>query len=177
MYGQRKLSVIKGIFLSIGSSILNDISGKGTTSDGSDNNDDVENGQNNLSPALSSENYNLNWQPPTANNLIAAANAAGNQENSSLLTNVQQPVLPPAGTNANHIHEISPQLQQRQDPFRLNTVHNEQITAPATDLLPGIHSISSHGNVPGTGTTQLNSRTGASKSRCRKGFLELRASL
>ena len=97
MYGQRKLSVIKAIFLSIGSSILNDISGKGTTSDGTDNNDDVENGQNNLSPALSSENYNLNWQPPTANNLIAAANAAGNQENSSLLTNVQQPVLSPAG--------------------------------------------------------------------------------
>ena len=76
-------------------------------------NSSTESSQVNISPIYASENYNPNRPPTSSGGLIAAENQSGNQENSSLLTNVQPlPTLPSILDNSHQPSNLSAQSQQ-----------------------------------------------------------------
>ena len=119
---------------------INSISTTNLSSDDSANSI-IESNINNANTSLPSENYNPNRLGPLTGNLVAVANASGNQENSSLLTNVHPPIIPiPASDNSNLSYDISPQLQ-RQDTFRSIPGNSDSNVGSALESVPGITSL------------------------------------
>lgn len=137
-----------------GSPISNIISSTNPISDNVDNSS-IETSIGNSTPTLASENYNPNRQNSSAGNLIAAANASGNQENSSLLTNVQPLILPTAADSPTQSHDVLNHTPM-QDAFRFNPGNTGDLGLPL-DSVSGITSLS---NTMGSDVNQSNARTG-----------------
>ena len=140
-----------------GTTVTNNVSNNTMVSHDNDENNETESGQGNMSLNLRLENYAQTRQN-SASNLIAAANASGNQENSSLLTNVQQPLIQcTIGNNVNHSYDMSAQL--RQDSFRFNSGISDQTLGPLETA--GIINLT---NTSGHDSNQLASRMVVSPS-------------
>merc|ERR1712223_885312 len=108
------------------------------------------------------DNYSSNRHNALAGNLIAAANASGNQENSSLLTNVQQPLSGSSGSYINQINDtwVSLDNNQRQESHRVSQRNTDQSSTSAID---GISVTNNQINITGSDSNSSGMRMGASE--------------
>ena len=108
------------------------------------------------------DNYSSNRHNALAGNLIAAANASGNQENSSLLTNVQQPLSGSSGSYINQINDAALSLDnnQRQESHRVSQRNTDQSSNPAIE---GMSVTNNQINITGSDSNSSGMRMAASE--------------
>ena len=106
--------------------------------------------------------YTSNRHNVQTSNLIVNTNATGNQENSSLLTNVHQQLSISSGSHVNPTNDVG-QLStnhQRQEALRSSNVTMDQNINPVLDGVLGMNYL---GNISGSDSNISSTRIGASE--------------
>ena len=118
--------------------------------------------ENNSNGSETLDGYISNRHNTQAGNLIAATNASGNQENSSLLTNVQPSFSMSPGSHLNQTNDVGllSNIHQRQEPLRFSHGNVDQIINPPLDGMQGINNLS---HLSGSESIIPSSRTGPSE--------------